>query len=115
MTSTLTVSVQVGCARRRSGPAPSTASDSARSGRGGARLDQTVKASASILPAVLATTFAAPQKKAASTTNRNGPTLAPASRSEPMTAMPAKAMAAPIACVRLGRSPRSAQAMRMVK
>ena len=71
---------------------------------GAARLDQTVKASMSTFPSVLATTLPAPQKNEARMTSRNGPKLAPASRSEPITAMPAKATAAPITCARRGRS-----------
>ena len=46
-------------------PVPSTASDSAMSGSGAARLDQTVKASMSTLPTPFASTLPAPQNAAA--------------------------------------------------
>ena len=90
-------------------------SEARNSGAGAARLDQATKASMSTRPAILATTLPAPQNAAAAMTSSNGPRLAPPSRSEPISAMPAKAIAAPSPCAGFGRSPRNAQASKMVK
>ena len=91
------------------------ASESASSGKGAARLAQTVKASMSTLPAVLAKTLAEPQKKEAKTTRTNGPRLAPANRVEPMTAIPAKATSPPRICDRRGHSLKKSHASATVK
>ncbi len=102
---------------------PSSQTDSSSSGIGENRLDHTRNASistfsprrAALSPAFLMTVLAQPQAKDAAITIRNGPIAAPCARSAAKTPMPAKAMAAPRYCNRLGRSPSRKNASPKVK
>ena len=87
--------------RVNSGPAPSTASDKSeqRQRRGEARPDG--EGEHVDLARGLGQHIAGPQKNDASTTRRKGPKLAPATRAEPMTAMPTNATARRSTCIRL--------------
>ena len=75
---------------------PSVMSDKSRSGSGAASAPQTVKDMALTRPAFLVSTLASPQLMAARMTRPSGRRLVISSRSEAMTAMPPKAMAAPM-------------------